>query len=78
MAHRTSTTNPDDPNRMIGLPAAADLLDVSDRTVRRYIADGKLPAYRLAGGTNFRVRRGDVDALLAPLPTTGTVDADAS
>ncbi|KQW43019.1 hypothetical protein ASC77_22250 [Nocardioides sp. Root1257] len=62
---------------MIGLPAAAVVLDVTERTVRRYIAEGKLPAFRLAGGSNLRVRRGDVDALLAPLPTTGSAGTSA-
>jgi len=38
-------------------------LRVNERTVRRWIAENKLPAVRLAGRL-LRVRRADVDALL--------------
>lgn len=72
MAHTALRHIATDPDQMIGLPDAALILNVTDRTVRRYIAEGKLPAFRLAGGSNLRVRRGDVDALLAPLPTAGS------
>ena len=37
-------------------------------TVRTWIADGRLPAYRL-GPKMIRIKRSDVNALLSPLPT---------
>jgi excisionase family DNA binding protein len=65
----------DPADEKLGLPDAGRLLGVDQRTIRRYIAAGKLPAYRLAGGRVLRVRRGDVEALLTPLPTAGNVRA---
>ena len=38
-------------------------------TVRTWIADGRLPAYRV-GPKMIRIKRSDVDALLSPMPTT--------
>jgi excisionase family DNA binding protein len=51
------------------LTPASDRLGVSERTLRRLIADGSLPAYRI-GSKTIRVRRSDVDALLRRIPTT--------
>ena len=53
----------------ISLQVAAEILGVSVDTVRRRIADGSLPAERI-GPRLLRVRRADVEALLAPVPTT--------
>jgi excisionase family DNA binding protein len=39
-------------------------LRCSTKTVRRYIASGKLLAYRV-GPTMLRIRRADVDAMVA-------------
>lgn len=44
---------------------AAEHLGVSLRTIDRFIAEGKLPAYR-HGQRMTRVDLNDVDALLAP------------
>jgi excisionase family DNA binding protein len=41
---------------------------VSTRTVRRWIADGKIPAYRL-GARLVRVDLDDVDRLFQRIPT---------
>ena len=38
---------------------------LSQRTVRRYAAEGRLPAYKF--GRNLRFRAEDVDALARPL-----------
>jgi excisionase family DNA binding protein len=53
----------------ITLQEAAVILGVSVDTVRRRIAEGSLAASRIKGSRLIRVRRGDVDALLAPIPT---------
>lgn len=50
---------------------AAQHLGVTKRTLRNYIAEGKLRAYRLAGKRTMRLDQADVDALLSPIPTTG-------
>ncbi len=52
------------------LTAAAEYLDVSERTLRRYIAEGRLPAYRL-GKRQIRIEVADLDKLVQPIPTTG-------
>lgn len=52
-------------------PEACDYLGgITDRTLRRYVAEGKLPAYRL-GPRLLRFRRSDLDALLRPVPAAG-------
>lgn len=48
---------------------AAKYLRVTDRTVRGYIARGILPASRVRGSRLIRIRRSDLDALLAPIPS---------
>lgn len=47
--------------RMITIPQAAELYQVGERTLRRYIAEGNLVAYRL--GRSIRLRPEDVDNL---------------
>lgn len=49
---------------------AADRIGVSTKTIRRKIADGSLPAYRL-GTSIIRLRSDDVEGLLRPIPTAG-------
>ena len=55
---------------LLTIETAADMLAVHPRTIRRYIAAGDLPAYRI-GPRQIRVRMSDVDALLTPIPTAG-------
>lgn len=49
---------------------AAEYLGVTDRTLRRMIAAGELPAYRL-GKRLLRLDARDLDAMLRPIPTVG-------
>jgi excisionase family DNA binding protein len=49
------------------IEAAANYLKVSQRTVRRYIADGILPGYRV-GPSAVRVDQADLDALVRRIP----------
>lgn len=51
--------------KLLTIQAAAELLAVNPKTIRRRIADGSLPAQRL--GTLVRVEEADVRALLSPL-----------
>ena len=55
--------------RLVSLADAADLLDVSTRTLRRHIASGALPAYRV--GRLVKIDPADLDALARPIPTAG-------
>lgn len=53
--------------RLITLAQAAELTQLSERTLRRYIAEGTLVAYR--AGRNIRLRPEDVEALFTPTDT---------
>jgi excisionase family DNA binding protein len=46
-------------------------LALSTRTIHRYIAAGKLKAYRVAGEKVIRIKRQDVEALLQPVGAEG-------
>lgn len=58
--------------KYVTLEHAADRLGVNTRTIRRRIAEGKLPAYRL-GPRQIRVWTSDVDALLVRIPAADGV-----
>ena len=45
----------------------ADLLALSQRTVRRYIEQEILPAYRVTGSNTIRIKREDLETLLQPI-----------
>lgn len=51
------------------LREAAEWYGVSERTLRRRIAEGRLPAYRV-GPRSIRVAAEDVEALATRIPTT--------
>jgi excisionase family DNA binding protein len=53
---------------LLTIRETAELLKVSPITVRRYIADGRLPAVRV--GRGVRVRKEAVDQLLTPVERT--------
>ena len=54
--------------RLVSLAAAAAYADVSTRTLRRYIAQGRLTGYRV-GPRLLKVDLDDVDQLARPIPT---------
>lgn len=56
---------------LIDVKDAADMVGVSHWTIRRRISDGSLPGFRF-GPRTLRVRRGDVVALLRPVPCAST------
>jgi len=55
--------------RYITLEEAAEYYRMSERTRRRRIAEGKLPAWRV-GPRAIRVMAADVEALAERIPTT--------
>jgi excisionase family DNA binding protein len=62
---------PKSSGRLTSIANAASILEVTPRTVRRYIARGDLAAYRLGSTTTVRVSLDDVDKLLRPIPAAG-------
>jgi excisionase family DNA binding protein len=48
-------------DRQLTLPEVADLLHVSEASVRRWIKAGRLPAIRVGPGGRFRVALRDLD-----------------
>lgn len=65
MTRATSKTRPERPV-YLSLQTAATLHDVSVKTIRRRVADGTLPAYRVGG--QDRIRESDLDALVVRIP----------
>jgi excisionase family DNA binding protein len=59
--------------RLESIPQAADYLGVSAKTIRRYIAAGRVAGYR-AGPRLIRVDLNELDAMLRPIPTAGGGD----
>lgn len=58
------------PKSLLSLRDAADYWGVSERSLRQYIADGLVPAYRLPGRDGrsrlIRVRLDDLEAAMRP------------
>jgi excisionase family DNA binding protein len=52
----------------VSLIVAAGALGCSTKTVRRYIAEGRLTGYRM-GPRLIRIDLNEIDALLSPIPT---------
>lgn len=46
---------------------AATHISVSQRTIRRYIEQDILPAYRISGSNTIRIKRTDLESLLHPI-----------
>lgn len=68
---RSATTKP---NRPASIADGADYYQVSTRTIRRYVAQGLLPAYRI-GPRLVRIDLDDLDRLARRIPTAGSGDA---
>lgn len=64
----TGSTSQSTTPRRAKLSAAAEYAGISTKTLRRRIADGTLPGYRL-GARNIVVDLDDVDAMFQRIPT---------
>lgn len=53
--------------RWVSLADVADIYGISERSCRRLIAEGELPAYRI-GKRAVRVKASDLDDLARPIP----------
>lgn len=58
------------PHRRVSMAEAAEYAGVSTKTIRRYIAAGRLTGYRF-GPRMVRVNLAEVDALLHQIPAAG-------
>lgn len=56
------------PRRLTSVQAAADYADVSTRSIRRWIASGLIPGYRV-GPRLVKVDLNDLDKLARRIPT---------
>src|SRR5579872_832653 len=67
--HTRSSPRTDDaapePERYLTVPQAAQILSVHPSTIRRWIDQGRLPAYRL-GPKRIAVRAHDLTGVIAP------------
>lgn len=52
--------------KMVTIEEAATLLHVHTRTVRKFIAEGRLPAFRL-GKRSVRIYEDDLEGLFTPI-----------
>lgn len=64
--NRKTRRHPDPQRVHVGLDEAAVYLDVTTKTVRRLIASGQLPAYRL-GKRLIKIRVADLESLMKPV-----------
>jgi len=55
------------PSKLITLQQAAEHLAVDPKTVRRWIAAGRIPGYYLRASHAVRLKMEDVEALLVPI-----------
>ncbi len=56
---------------------AADFISVSQRTIRRYIEQNILPAYRIPGSNTIRIKREDIEVLLEPINPSAAEKVEA-
>lgn len=63
------------PKQLRSIEFAANYLGVTTRTIQSYIADGRLPAWRM-GPRLVKVDENDLDSLLTPIgPKVATTPA---
>lgn len=65
-AKSVNTSNHRQPE-YVGLEYAAAFYGTSQKTIRRMIAEGTLPAYRV-GKRQIRIRHSDLEKLARPIP----------
>ncbi len=69
-ADANTNTLRSDADRLLTVEQAAAALCLSASTIRLYIRQGTLSAYRIAGLRKVLIREGDLLALLHPVPVT--------
>ncbi len=61
-------------NRWLTMENVCDVAQLSETTVKKYVAQGKLKAYRVGGSHHLRFRQADVDAIMVPVEPKDVVD----
>ena len=56
-------------HRWASLAVAAEYVEVTPQTIRRWVAQGLIPAHRI--GNTLRVDLNDIDRVAQPVPTVG-------
>lgn len=64
----SGTSSPTVPRRLGSISDAATYADLSTRTIRRYIAEGRLTGYRV-GPRLVKIDLAELDTLARPIPT---------
>jgi excisionase family DNA binding protein len=59
--------------RLVGINQASQYADVHPITIRRWVAAGRVPAYR-AGPRLLKIDLNELDAMLRPIPTAGGME----
>ena len=77
MAKRVTVKGRNRLEQLLTMAAVAEHLGIDERTVRRRVQDGTLPAVRVAGCRAVRIRESDVLALLQPHGGSSHADGDA-
>ncbi|SDD89766.1 helix-turn-helix domain-containing protein [Nocardioides lianchengensis] len=67
---RKTATPPPPTRRLVGINQASEYADVHPITIRRWVAAGRVPAYR-AGPRLLKIDLNELDAMLRPIPTAG-------
>jgi len=62
--------------RWYSYASAGEEIGRSTRTIRKYVAAGVLPAYRIAGSNGVRIAAEDLDKLLRPISTVAVADSE--
>lgn len=60
--NKTFENTPGEKEKLISLHDAADILELSEEELRRLVAEGKIPAYKI-GGEYLRFRKSQVEVL---------------
>ncbi len=55
-------------DNLIPIPEAAEIAGVHERTIRRWLAEGKLQSFQTGVGLKKYIRRADVERLRVPVP----------
>ena len=72
-----SRTSPLSRRQLVTVERAAEYADCAPRTIRRYVAAGLIPGYRM-GPRLVRVDLAELDAMLRPIPAGGEPHGDTA
>lgn len=62
--------------KFVSIADAAKVLSCSTKSIRRLVADGELPGYRIANRPTIRIKADDLIALARPIPSASVAHED--